>query len=274
MTIGTIDIVSLGYSYPGSNHPPVFESISFGVATGDIFCLLGPNGSGKSTLLKCLCGILKPDSGSILLNGRDISRLPLKARAEIIGVVPQVLSTAFPFTVREIVVMGRAPVIPLVGSPGKADVRAATQALEKAGIAHLADRPCTQISGGEWQLVLIARALTQKPAILLLDEPTSHLDMGNQMKILQIVDALSNEGLTIIMASHFPDHALLSAGTAAILKNSRMIGPGPPGEILTPETLKQTFGISVEVCYVGGLVNRNVCIPLLSARTETAKLPD
>ena len=135
--------------------------------------------------------------------------------------MPQGLTSAFPFRIKDIIVMGRAPHLSILASPSRADMEIAYKAMETVGVAHLADRPCNGVSGGEWQLTLIARALVQEPQILLLDEPTSHLDMGNQMKILQVIKDLADNGMTIVMASHFPDHAFLVANVVAILNNGQ-----------------------------------------------------
>jgi iron complex transport system ATP-binding protein len=135
--------------------------------------------------------------------------------------------------------------------------------METTGIAHLANRPCNTVSGGEWQLTLIARALVQKPQILLLDEPTSHLDLGNQMRILQVIKELTSDGMTIVMASHFPDHAFLVADTAAILNRGRIAEIGAPDDVVTEDNLKSAYGVDVRVVCTGETVERKVCFPAL-----------
>jgi iron complex transport system ATP-binding protein len=254
--------ITFGYSYDLAM--AVFRDVSLTVRSGDVFCLLGPNGIGKSTLLKCLSNILHVQQGRILLNGRDISRLILPDVAKHIGYVPQGLMSAFPFRIKDIIIMGRAPHLSVLASPSRADMEIAYKAMETVGVAHLADRPCNSVSGGEWQLTLIARALVQEPQILLLDEPTSHLDMGNQMKILRVIKDLSNAGMTIVMASHFPDHAFLVSSVVAILNKGQIAQVGVPDEVITEKNMKATYGVDVRIIQLeeGGV--RKACFPALS----------
>ncbi|RPI71731.1 MAG: ABC transporter ATP-binding protein, partial [Desulfobacteraceae bacterium] len=168
-----------------------------------------------------------------------------------------------PFLVRDIVIMGRAPHLGILASPSQKDAAIARKAMETVGVWHLAERPCNSISGGEWQLTLIARALAQEPQILLLDEPTSHLDLGNQMKILQVVKDLAEGGMTILMASHFPDHAFLVANQVAILNHGRIVQHGPPDRIITEANMKATYDVDVRVLYVAEGVERKACFPSL-----------
>lgn len=258
-----INIENISYGYIGESMEYILENVSFKVDPGEVFCLLGPNGSGKSTLLRCISNIYKPDQGRVLLDGRDIGRLSARQIARELGFVPQTLSSAFHFKVKDIVIMGRASRISLMSSPSRSDMHQAYQAMERIGIQHLAERSCHRISGGEWQLVLIARALAQSPSILLLDEPTSHLDFGNQIRILEVVDSLAKEGMGIIMASHFPDHAFLNANTVGILKNKALIGLGSPDAVITDTLLKTAYNIDIKVTYVDGSINRKICIPIL-----------
>ena len=259
-----IQAENIAFSYSQEMARAVFRNVSLTVQSGDVFCLLGPNGIGKSTLLKCLSGILRIQQGRIFLNGRDLSEFKLPDVAKHIGYVPQGLTSAFPFRIKDIIVMGRAPHLSVLASPSRADMEIAYKAMETVGVAHLADRPCNGVSGGEWQLTLIARALVQEPQILLLDEPTSHLDMGNQLKILQVIKDLANDGMTIVMASHFPDHAFLVANVVAILNNGQIAHMGAPDEVITEKNLKATYGVDVRVVQLeeGGL--RKACFPALS----------
>jgi iron complex transport system ATP-binding protein len=258
---GSVDITSLSFGYTESD--PIFSGINLRLAPGQVFCLLGPNGSGKSTLLKCIMQVLTPKAGRVAVDGQDLSGLSANRIAAKLGFVPQSLVSAFPFTVAEIVVMGRASQIPMTASPSSKDRDLAMAALERMGIQHLALRPCHQLSGGEWQQVLIARALTHSPHILLLDEPCSHLDIGNQVKILEIVNRLARDGITILMASHFPDHAFLTAHQVGILKNGRLLALGNPDDTLCESVLYDTYGIHIRVVTVKKEVNRKICIPVL-----------
>lgn len=257
----SVDITGLAFGYTESE--PIFSGIDLRLERGQVFCLLGPNGSGKSTLLKCIMQLLTPAAGRVVVDGEDLSGLGANQIAAKLGFVPQTLVSAFPFTVEEIVVMGRASQIRMTASPAKKDHDMAMASLEKMGIAHLALRPCNQLSGGEWQQVLIARALTHSPQVLLLDEPTSHLDIGNQVKILEIVNRLAEDGITILMASHFPDHAFLTAHQVAILKNGRLQALGNPDDTLCEDALFDTYDIHIRVVTVAEGINRKICIPVL-----------
>jgi iron complex transport system ATP-binding protein len=254
---------NITFSYSPDLEGAVFHHLSFSIQTGSILCLLGPNGTGKSTLLKCLSGLLQIQQGRILLEGRDLSSFKLQEVAQRVGYVPQGLTSAFPFRIKDIVVMGCAPHLSILASPSKRDVQIACEAMETAGIRHLEDRPCNAVSGGEWQLTLIARALVQKPQVLLLDEPTSHLDLGNQMKILQVIRELVADGMTIVMATHFPDHAFLVADSVAILNKGCIVQVGTPNEVITEQNLKSAYGVDVRVVHVGEGVERKVCFPVL-----------
>ncbi|WP_269848866.1 ABC transporter ATP-binding protein [Methanosarcina horonobensis] len=178
-------------------------------------CILGPNGAGKSTLIKCIAGIFKPAAGSIRILGEDTASLGEKGIARHIGYVPQQNEVVFPFTVLDFVVMGRAPHLSMFSSPSAEDMEIARESLEVIGLSDLAERPVSSLSGGQSQMVLIARALVQKPSLLLLDEPTSHLDFGNQVLVLEAVQRLASLGMSIVMNTHMPDHAFLVGSRAA-----------------------------------------------------------
>jgi len=255
-----LSVKNIAFSYTRRMEDAVFRDVGVSVQSGEVFCLLGPNGTGKSTLLKCLMNILRPQQGIIELDGKDISALGASRIAKKVAYVPQTQVSAFPFSIREIVVMGRAPHLSLLASPSAKDFEIASKAMEGVGVSHLADRSCNSVSGGEWQLTLIARALAQEPEILLLDEPTSHLDIANQMKILQVVKNLADKGLTILMASHFPDHALLVSTVVAILNQGWLAYQVADEEAITEKNLRETYGVNVKILYVGDGVDRKVCL--------------
>ena len=187
---------NISFSYDGDE---IFSDISFSIDKGDVLCILGPNGTGKTTLIKCLNGLHDIDSGEILINGKSIKKLSFREISTHIGYIPQSHVPSFPFKVLDVVVMGRAPYLNLTDSPKKEDMEIALNSLKTLGIDHLKDKEYTNLSGGERQLVFLARVLCQKPDILILDEPTSHLDFGNQIKLLEIIDNLSKSGLSIIL---------------------------------------------------------------------------
>ena len=259
-----IRVENLSYTYPGSG-VEVFSEVGFEIRQGDVVSLLGPNGTGKSTLLKCLAGVLPCSRGRILLDGKDAGGLSPADLASKMAYVPQTQFSPFPYPVREIVMMGRAAHLGLFSSPGRRDDDICNEAMECAGIAHLAGRPCSRISGGEWQLVLIARAIAQESGILLLDEPTSHLDLGNQMRILETIRVLSESGFTIMVATHFPDHALLSSNRAAVLKDGALSEVLHPEDIITEKMMASTYGVDVRLIEHVNTGDRKIIVPLLKS---------
>ena len=186
-----LEVSNLGFHYHNSR--TIFREVSFSVDKGEVLSILGPNGSGKSTLLNCIANLYKPVSGQILLNGKPVSRMNLRDVARVIGYVPQIHTPAYAFTVREFAVMGRTPYIGAFTTPSAEDYRIADEALERMGITHLRDKPYTEISGGERQQVTIARVIAQQPQLILLDEPTAHLDYGNQHRVVQMIRKLAAE---------------------------------------------------------------------------------
>ena len=185
---------SLSHMTCGYHGRPVLSDVSFSVETGDILCILGPNGVGKTTLFKSMLGLLSPLSGTLTLDGEDISRWSNRKKAQYIGYIPQSHTPLFPYTVLQVVVMGRVSRLGLFASPGKGDYAAAEQALEALEILSLRDRIYTELSGGERQMVLIARAIAQQPQVLLMDEPTANLDYGNQARVLSQIRRLAPAG--------------------------------------------------------------------------------
>ena len=240
----TLEVKSLAFSY-GNN--PVFENVSFSLKKGEIMCILGPNGAGKSTLIKCIAGILKPAAGSVFIQGKDTASLGIRGIARHIGYVPQQNEVVFPFTVLDFVVMGRAPHLSMFASPGAEDIKLAKESLAMVGISDLAERPVANLSGGQSQMVLIARALVQKPALLLLDEPTSHLDFGNQVLVLETVQKLASLGMSIVMNTHMPDHAFLLGDKAAALSGGRLVAVGKVETVVTSKMMSSVYGVNVAV---------------------------
>jgi iron complex transport system ATP-binding protein len=261
--IPRVDIQNIAFSYTNNPATSVFRDVSFSIGQGDVFCILGPNGTGKTTLLKCLSNVLQGWRGSIRLDGREISAMKTCDVAKGIGYVPQNQVPSFPFQVRDIVVMGRAPHLNVFSSPTDKDRRIACAAMETVGILSLADRPCSMLSGGEWQLTLIARALAQQPRVMVLDEPTSHLDLGNQVRILRVVKSLAAGGMGIVMATHFPDHAFIAATEVAIMNSGGFAHKGPPEEVITDDNMREAYGVDVKVLRVGAGVDRKACFPAL-----------
>ena len=249
------------FSYDSDNSAG-FKDVNFCIKPGQVLSILGPNGCGKTTLLKCLAGIFKLKKGSIWLGDKEISRLERSGMARAVGYVPQLHQPAFPFSVLDAVLVGRAPHLGFLESPGKEDIEIAETAIEALGISALKKRPYTELSGGERQLVVFARVMAQQPSLLLLDEPTSHLDFGNQIRVLRLVEELASTGLPIIMTSHFPDHAFLISSKVAVMKKGAFLAFGPPEEVITEVNLESIYGIKVRVMEVNGAVGHRVCVPL------------
>ena len=251
------EVNNISFDYDGEE---IFSNISFSIDKGDVLCILGPNGTGKTTLIKCLNGLHDINSGEILINGQNIKKLSFKQISKHIGYIPQAHIPSFPFKVFDVVLMGRAPYLNLTDSPKEEDKKIALDALKTLGIDDLKDKEYTNLSGGERQLVFLARVLCQKPDILILDEPTSHLDFGNQIKLLEIIDNLAKSGLSIIKSSHFPDHAFLSSTKVAIMKDRKFIDFGTPDDVVTEDNLRKAYSIDVRLMELDD--ERKVCVPM------------
>jgi iron complex transport system ATP-binding protein len=253
-----MDIKDAEFSYNGKKS--IFKNVSFSIENGDVFCILGPNGTGKSTLIKCMNSLLKLKSGRISLKNKNIYSMKETDIAKIIAYIPQSNNSVFAFSVFDIVLMGRTPHLSLTSVPGKNDYKIAEEALTNLGILHLKNKTYTEISGGERQLVLMARAIAQQPEILLLDEPTSHLDFGNQIRTLKVIKELAKTGLSVVMTSHFPDHAFLSCNKVAIMNQGTIMEIGKPEFVVTENNMKQAYGVDVRIIDVDE--NRRACIPM------------
>jgi iron complex transport system ATP-binding protein len=240
-----LEVSNLRFAWP--NGRTVLEGVSFTAAAGVPLSLLGPNGTGKTTLLRCLLGLEHPQSGRVAVQGQDLAALSRTEAARLVAYVPQASATAFAFKVADIVLMGRTPHLGFMAGPAAADHAAAEAAMARLGIAHLADRAFDELSGGERQLVLVARALAQGAKLLVLDEPCASLDLANQMRIIAVLRGLAAAGYAILLTTHLPDHAFLLGGEAALLKEGRLLGPAPPAELLTAPTLEGLYGTPIEV---------------------------
>jgi iron complex transport system ATP-binding protein len=252
-----LEVGNLSFHYHNSR--TIFHDVSFSVDKGEVISILGTNGSGKSTLLNCIANLFKPESGEILLNGQPMSKMHLRDVARLIGYVPQIHLPAYAYTVREFTVMGRTPYIGAFGTPGAKDYRIADEVLERMGIVHLRDKPYTEISGGERQQVMIARVIAQQPQLILLDEPTAHLDYGNQYRVVQMIRQLAAEGYALIMTTHNPEHAIILNGKVAILNREGVLGVGQAAETLSAETLTNLYGLSIKTMYDDD-AKRSVCV--------------
>jgi len=224
----------------------VGRDLDVALATGEVLALLGPNGSGKTTLLKTLIGLLAPKTGEVLIGDRTLGSLASTERARLLAYVPQSHMATFAFTVETIVLMGRTAHGNLFSRPSAHDRAVAARSLERFGIAHLAERPYTMISGGERQLALLARALAQEPQFIVLDEPTASLDFGNQGKVMREIRALAVSGHGVLFTTHDPNHALRAADRAYLLRGGTRIAEGMVGEVLNRIQLEKLYDAPVE----------------------------
>lgn len=222
------------------------HDIALALERGEVLALLGPNGSGKTTLLKTLLGLLPARGGSLMLDGVPIATLSPPQRARALGYVPQAHAGTFAFTVLSVVLMGRSAHGGLFAAPSARDHAVAHAMLERLGIDRLAERPYTLISGGERQLVLIARALAQEPAYVILDEPTASLDFGNQGRVMREIRRLAAEGLGVLFTTHDPNQALRHADRVMMIRNGQALASGTSAELLTPERLERLYGVAIE----------------------------
>jgi iron complex transport system ATP-binding protein len=243
----------------------VLDRVSLDLGAGEVLAILGPNGIGKTTLFKALLHLHPALSGSIKVDGEEIGDMSSRRRARILAYVPQAHAPPFPFAAIDVVTMGRTARLGTFSSPSAGDIGIAEGALDALGIAALRDRIYTELSGGERQLVLIARALAQQPRILVLDEPTSNLDFGNQVRVLSQVRRLAAQGLGVIMTTHFPDHVYLCSSSVALLGRDGIIHAGPVDEVMTEKRLEAAYAVPVRLATLSlgeGQAYRT-CVPLM-----------
>ena len=253
----SIEVKDLSFSYGDRS---ILRNVSFSVEKGEFLSILGPNGVGKSTLFRCILGLLSGYTGKILVDGTDIRSFSPREAARHIAYIPQSSRSIFNYSVFDIVLMGRTSGLRTFHSPGKRDRELCQWALEKVGITALSDRCFHRLSGGEQQLVLIARALVQKAPILMLDEPTANLDFGNQLLVLDQARALAREGYTVIQTTHHPEQSYLYSDRILAIQHGRVLAHGTPGQVLTEETIRGLYGVEVEIVSLHG-DNMRICVP-------------
>ena len=253
-----LSVEQLSYHYPGINRT-IFQNVSFDIEKGNLVSILGPNGAGKSTLLNCMAGLFMPDKGKVCIDGISLKELGVRKTAQRIGYVPQNHYPVYDFTVLEFVVMGRTPYIGALSSPCSKDYEKAEEALALVGAEHLSGKLYTRISGGERQLAMIARAITQEPDFIFLDEPTAHLDFGNQMKVVRMIQGLAEQGYGVVMTTHNPDHVLYTGGMAALLQRDGSLLFGDSRTIMKQETLTALYREPVYVFYLQ-MMGRDICL--------------
>lgn len=253
----SVEVKNLSFSYRARS---VLTNVSFTAERGRLLSVLGPNGVGKSTLFRCILGLLKGYTGQILVDGADAKSLTARELARAVAYIPQSSYPAFSYSVHDMVLMGTQSRFSPFSSPGRGGERLAAEALERLGIESLAHRAYTKLSGGERQLVLIARALAQQSPILLMDEPTANLDYGNQMRVLSKVRALTEEGYAILQSTHNPEQAYLFSHEILAMKDGSVLARGAPEEVLTAGLVRDLYGVEVEVESLRNDKMR-VCIP-------------
>lgn len=241
--------VCFGY---GANGKTVFQHLTLDIAPGTVTAILGPNGAGKTTLLHLALGWLRPQAGHVTLLGRPLTSYPRGELGRQMGLVPQSEHTAFEYSLLEYVLLGRAPYLKPLEMPGPEDTRIALDALARVGLAGWEGRSIARLSGGERQLVLTARALAQQPRCLLLDEPTSHLDLGNKARLLALLRDLVRQGVTVLLTTHEPEFAAGLATHLVLMRNGQVLEAGPLNETFTTERLSATYGVPVAVAQVHG----------------------
>jgi len=240
-----VDIQDLGFAY---GKAIVLHDLTMAVGPREVFAIVGPNAAGKTTLLRCIERVLTPRTGTVRIDGRDLKSLSARDVSRRVASVPQSHTPAFPYTVQDVVLMGRNPHLGATSQPGPHDVAAAQEAMDELGIRAIAARPYTQLSGGQLQLVLLARALAQEAQVLLLDEPTAHLDFRNRHLVLgRIRDLAICRGLTVIMTVHDPNDAMQYADQVGLLRDGVLVALGTPQEVLTANNLGELYGMPIEV---------------------------
>ena len=236
----------------GYGEREIIHGVSFTLEAGNILCLLGANGSGKTTLFKAILGLLPVTGGRICFDKSNTAGWSRRKVAQTFAYVPQAHTPPFAFTVRDVVLMARSSHLELFSSPGRRDRQIAEEALDSLNIFHLSGARYTELSGGERQLVLIARALAQQAQVLVMDEPASNLDFGNQIRVLNQIKKLAAGGLAMLITTHSPNHAFECASQVAVLKAGHLLAHGCPRDILTENCLEQVYAVPLRIVDVGG----------------------
>lgn len=251
-----LELADIKFAYSGTRES-VLDGLSLTIQAGQPLAILGPNGSGKTTLLHLILGWLKPNQGNLLLNDKRFGAYSRRELGQLLALVPQNEPVSFEFSALDYVLFGRAPYLAPLEQPSQTDQQIAYQALERVGLSALANRSITAMSGGEKQMLLIARALTQESQTILLDEPTSHLDLGNKVRLTNLLRELAREGHNLILTTHEPDFALALSERTIMMKKGQILFDGQTSEVINSETLSNLYGSPVEViAFEGSLLIR------------------
>lgn len=259
-----LEVQDVSFCYGGGSS--ILDGVSFRVERGRMCGLFGPNGCGKTTLFKCCLRFLSCTSGSVLIQGSDVRRMSIREMARLVSYVPQDHKPPFPYLVKEVVLMGRTPHLSGVFGVSRENRRKAEAAMELIGITHLADSPYNRLSGGQRQMVLIARAVAQETPMLFLDEPTSALDFSNQLKIMNILRQIADNGTTIVACTHDPNHVLWFCDDVVVLGGGGIVAQGSPAEVMCDSVLDEIYE---NMCRVRRLESTRMVLPRQVAGMET-----
>ncbi|MCL1849789.1 MAG: ABC transporter ATP-binding protein [Clostridiales bacterium] len=256
-----LEIEKLSGGYGGAD---IVKGVSWEADAGEIVCLVGPNGCGKTTMFRLILGMIKASGGHIKVSGKFMQSLSAKEMANTIAYIPQYHTPVFAFTVLDIVLMGRASYISSLEEPKAQDREAAFAALEKLGVAHLANRRYTSLSGGQKQMILIARAICQSAKIFVMDEPGASLDYANQHLLMQVITELAGEGYCVVMSTHSPEHPLSVGDKVVLMHEGRLAAFGKPEDVIKPDILDTIYGIEMDVVTLKDRygADRTVCLPV------------
>ncbi|WP_172135261.1 ABC transporter ATP-binding protein [Adlercreutzia sp. ZJ473] len=257
--MGVIELQQASFSYDGKTD--IFCNLTCTISTDNIFCILGPNGIGKSTLLNGIMNLHPLKSGRVLIDGRDVKSYPPKELARKVAYIPQTYQMVFPYRVLDLILMGRTPHLNDANKPSQDDYDKAMEAVCALRLEPYLDRACTQLSGGQLQMVMLARAIAQEADFLILDEPTSHLDYGKQMETLKMMYRMHERGIGIIFTSHNPDHAFLICDRVAIMNHKTFQETGSPQDVITASTLSEIYGARLQLIRYGDELRGTVCAP-------------
>ena len=236
------------FAYPHGRK--VLNNISFSVGKGEMLAILGPNGAGKTTMLRCMLGFLKWNAGKSMLDGEDIANMTQRQLFSKVAYVPQAKNAALSSNVKDMVLLGRSSHYGIFGKPGSKDRLIVDKTLQSLGLSAMANRACNELSGGELQMVLIARALVSEPQVIILDEPESNLDFKNQLIVLKTLHALTEQGITCIFNTHYPVHALRHADKALLLDKTGNVIFGPVHDVITEENMQRAFGVETVIGHI------------------------
>ncbi len=268
----SLELKGVSYTYGAIGGRRALADLSLVFGEGELVCVLGPNGAGKSTLFRCVLSLLRGYKGSIRLDGIELRSMSGSDLSKKIAYIPQAHEAVFDYSSLEVVLMGVTGSRGLFSTPRPQDEAAALAQLQVLGIGHLAHRSYAHISGGERQLVLIARALAQNAKVLVMDEPTANLDYGNQVRVMEHVSGLAKKGYAVILSTHNPEHAFLWASRLVIIADGRIVAEGIPSEILSEDLMEMIYGVRVKILPLQGNEDSRFrsCVP---AETFSRRVP-